>query len=380
MRVNMSFHPSSRSLCNESLMLKDLNATAFASQVITASYSMLFYLILLLLSALGVCFKPFVKLFSSHSAFILFLVGLIITSIDVFTKSNDSTISLYHRLVAVFLVGVVFILFGAGLFFVKPTGSSNRRTLGQHQPSMGLLVTVITLPLITTELLILLAAHASRDETPQSLRNVWMLNVIKDGQYVVQKLIQVAVYVWLRNSRVRDYYKENAQFYFKVLAFFNFMRWVDAQVNLNKTVLKDDARSVYGNWFDVLYELYKALLIDYRLLCTLLFLEHSIQIKNETDDPEELVDDQSLTRRVMTSSRRQNRNIGFIVGICCLLAPFTCGLYYVRKLELSVYTRAVATVLNSFCILGCGLVLLLKNNLDFDKRDQDPAGVKIMVS
>lgn len=379
-RTTMHFQASSLKLCNESIF-RDLNATAFASQVITASYSMLFYLVLLLLSALGVCSKSFVKLFSSHSVFLpLFLIGLITISTNVFTTSNKATVMLYHRLTSVFLVGVVFIVFGAALFFTKPCGSSNHLSLGKHQPFMGLLVSVITIPLIITELLILLAAQRSKHQHSQSLKSVWLLQVVSDGQFIVQKLIQVAVYLWLRKSRVRNSYKESAQFYFKVLAFFNFMQWVDAQVNLGKGAFIDRARSTIGNLFEVPYGLYKAFVIDYRLLCSLLFLEHSIQIANETHDPEAIDGDQPITGRAMTPSQRRYRQIGFIVGFSCFLSPVTCGLYYVQGLQLGVYTRAVATLLNSLCILGCSFALLVKNKLDFDKRDQDPKGVKIMVS
>ena len=377
----MVSHSLSNSCYNESFF-KDFNATVFASQVITASYSMLFYLALLFISALGVVYKPFVNHFSSHATLILFLIGVITTSINVFTTSSEATIMLYHRVVSVFLIGVVFVLFGALLFFKKPKSSSIHLTLGQHQPSMGLLITIITLPLNTTELLILLGSQASKHESPQYQKNIWLLQVVSLAIFIVQKFIQVIVYVWLRNSRVCDSYKENAKFYFEVLAFFNFMQWVDTQVNLGKGILMDRAKLVYGDWFQVLFELYRALLIDYRLLCSLLFLEHSIQIKNETDGAEPVDrDSHELSRRtIKTTSHRQNRNIGYIVGFSCFLAPFICGLYYVTKLHLSVYTRAAATFLNSLCIFASGLVLLLKNRLNFDKRDRESKGVKIMVS
>ena len=38
------------------------------------------------------------------------------------------------------------------------------------------------------------------------------------------------------------------------------------------------AELIYGEWFDVpVVTFYKALIIDYRLLCSLLFLEHSLE-------------------------------------------------------------------------------------------------------
>ena len=80
------------------------------------------------------------------------------------------------------------------------------------------------------------------------------------------------------------------------------------------------------------------------------------------------------------SINRQNRNIGFVVGFSCLLIPLICALYYVRKLDVAVTTRAVATLLGSIIILASGAVLLRKNRFDYDKRHTESKAVKIMVS
>ena len=362
-------------------MFKDGNSTALASQVITTSFSMFFYLGVLVLSTLGVCFKSFVKLFSSPAIFIFFLIGVIMTSANVFNTSGEPSIMLYHRIVSVFLVGVVFVLFGAFLFFKKPNGPSDYPTLGQHQPSMGLLLTIITLPLNATELLILIEAQASRDKTTG---NMWLVLVVHQVVFVVQKFIQVAVYVWLRDQTVCSAFRKNAQFYFRVLAFFNFIAWVDSQVNLDRGVYVSRAKQSYGEWFVVLYALYKALLVDYRLVCSLLFLEHSIEVENEAEGAEMVQvgnSESEISIQVgMTSSGRQWRHVGFIVGFSCLLVPFICALFYVRKLHLTVYVRGVATFLGSLIIIASGMVLLLKNNLDFDKRIKESKSVKVMVS
>lgn len=92
--------------------------------------------------------------------------------------------------------------------------------VGKHQPFMGLLVTVIIIPLIKAELLILLAAQRSKEQPSRSLKSIWLLQVVSDEQFIVQKLIQVAVYLWLRKSRVRNSYKESAQFLLQGAGFF----------------------------------------------------------------------------------------------------------------------------------------------------------------
>ena len=303
--------------------------------------------------------------------------------VDVFNASANKTIMLYQRIISAFVVGIAFVLLGAIRFFTKPISSP---TLGEHQPSMGLVVTMITFPLNTIELMMLLGAQASKNETPQALKDLWPLLLADDVIFIAQKLIQAGVYFWLRNTRPCESYRENAQFYFKILAFFNFIQWVDTQVNVESDFHLNEARKMYGGWFDVLKAMYTGLMIDFRLLCSLLFLEHSIQIQSVTDGGTEAAEfennERNITARIksMTSSDRQRRNAGFLIGFSCFLAPFFSAVQYVPKLHFPVYIRATANFFNSICIIVSGIALLFKNSLGFDKRDQESMSVKIMVS
>ena len=279
----------------------------------------------------------------------------------------------YNHIVPASLVGVVLVLLGAVLFFEKPRSPSEyQATLGKHQPSMGLLLTIITLPLCAIGLLILIEEQASKGET-------WLVLVVNQAVFILQKVIQAAVYVWLRDFRVRESCRENARFYFEVLAFFNFIDWLNTQATLNTAFDVEQAENFYGKWFGFLYRLYKALLIDYRLLCSLLFLEHSIQVQNETAHAEMTDGGSSQIEISSTSINRQNRNIGFVVGFCCLLIPLICALHYVDKLHVADSTRAVATLLGSLIILASGGALLRKNRFDYDTRHTESKAVKIMV-
>lgn len=366
----------------------DFNATTFASQVITTSFSLGFYFCVILISALGVCFKSAVKVFSSHAAFILFLIGAIMVSLNVLNTSDNKTILLCHRIVSAFAVGIVFFLLGALCFFEKPTEAetSTHRTLGEHEPSKGLLVIIITLPLTTTELMLLLGAQASEKDMPPRQENLWSLIVTNDAIFIVQKFIQAAVYVSVRSLRVRETYRENAQFYFKILAFFNFVQWVDTLVNVESDLVLNKARITYGEWFVVLELIYKALTIDYRLLCCFIFLEHSMQIQNETVSAETVNagrENETACRTTiydMTYSDRQYRNLGFLIGFFSFLSPFSCAVFYVHNLDVPVYVRVAMNFLNAICIFVCGMILLLKNRLEIERKDKESVSVKIMVS
>ena len=50
---------------------------------------------------------------------------------------------------------------------------------------------------------------------------------------ILQKVIRASVYVWLRDFKVRECYRENARFYCEVLAFFDFIDWLDTQATLD---------------------------------------------------------------------------------------------------------------------------------------------------
>ncbi|XP_015756387.1 PREDICTED: uncharacterized protein LOC107335853 isoform X4 [Acropora digitifera] len=351
-----------------------LNSTSFASQVITSSFAMLCYVVVFVLSVLSVCFKPIRKFLASPARHIFFLIAGILTSVAVLNTRHGKpdVIRDYHVTVSAFLVGVVLVLLGAVLFFEKSRSPSDQATLGKHQPSMGLLLTIITLPLCAIGLLILIQEQASKGEA-------WVVRVVKQAVFILQKVIQAAVYVWLRDFKVREACRENARFYFEVLAFFNFIDWLNTQATLNTAFDVEQAENFYGKWFGFLYRLYKALLIDYRLLCSLLFLEHSIQVQNETEDAEMTYSESGQIEMSSTPINRQSRNLGFVVGFSCLLIPLICALYYFRKLHVAASTRAVATLLGSLIILASGGTLLRKNRFDYDREHTESKAVKIMV-
>ena len=364
--MNMAFDGSH----NES----NFNSTEFAAQVITSSFSMLCYIVVFVLSVLSVCFESIRKLLASPALHIFFLIAGILTSAAVLNKWHGKRdVMYYQRIVSWSLVGVVLVLLGAVLFFEKPSSSSDQTTLGKHQPSMGLLLAIITLPLCAIGLLILIEEQASKSE-------MWLMLVVNQAVFILQKVIQAAVYVWLRDFKVRESYRENARFYFEVLAFFNFIDWLYTQTRLGTVTDVKLTKKFYGEWFGFLFRLYKALLIDYRLLCSLLFLEHSFQVQNETAHAEITDGGSSQIEISNMSINRKNRNIGFVVGFSCLLIPLICALYYVHKLHVAVTTRAVATLLGSLIIVASGGALLRKNKFDYDKRHTESKAVKIMVS
>ena len=149
---------------HDEIKLNNFNSTGFASQVITSSFSMFCYVFVFVLSVLSVCFKSICKFIASPALHIFFLIaGILTTSAVLNNWHGRPDMMYYHGTASGSLVGVVLVLLGAVLFFEKPS-SPDQAILGKHQPSMGLLLTIITLPLCAIGLLTLIEEQASKRE------------------------------------------------------------------------------------------------------------------------------------------------------------------------------------------------------------------------
>jgi len=383
--LSQSDFPSN--FCCKNVTEHDLNTTVYASQIIAASGTGLFYLIMFCLGILGVCFEQCAKLPSSQGTLFFFLVGALITFVNVLTNADELQVKLTYRIFTISLIGIVFAVFGAVLFFTVPTGNgADAPTLGRQQPSMGLVVTSITLPLVAIEIVLLVASTAFRNTDESAGRpltkTTWIYVLVDKSIFLAQKIIQVIIYLYLRNTITCQGYKENAQFYFRTLSFFNLIEWVDSQVNVNSDVrLSGIAKEVDG-WFNAFTDLYTALIIDYRLLCSLLFLEHSVDVietehNNNNNEIEEADNIEGPTGRNLTPRERLIRNVGYVLGFSCLIAPVLCGLYYVHQFHLKPWVNVSAIIVNA-TIVVLGTCLLCSNDLDGGGK-KESHGVKIMV-
>lgn len=121
----------------------DVNKTMDATEWMVASYCMMFYVVLFLLGALSAWFQTCVRICSSQVMLLVFLVGALMDFMSIFTNSHNLLVKISFRLAGGLLIGIVFMMFGAVLFFSKQGEEGNRLpTLQKHQPSMGLLLPV----------------------------------------------------------------------------------------------------------------------------------------------------------------------------------------------------------------------------------------------
>ena len=198
---------------------QDINSMMFSSQVIFASYSMLFYLLLLILSILGICNKPCLKIFTSQANFILFLIGALLVFVNTFAVEDQLEVKTYFRVAKGFIIGIAFMISRAFLFFTKADDNNNHCTLERQQPSMGLVVATITIPLIIAEVFLIASTFGpARLKDLFHRRYAWVLAISDKLTFLFQKIVQAIVYIILRHKVTSQHHRESARFYFQILS------------------------------------------------------------------------------------------------------------------------------------------------------------------
>ena len=198
---------------------QDINSMMFSSQVIFASYSTLFYQVLLILSILGICNKPCLKIFTSQANFILFLIGAPLVFVNTFAVEDQLEVKTYFRIATGFIIGIAFMICGSFLFFTKADDNNNHCTLERQQPSMGLVVATLTIPHIIAEVFLIASTFGpTRLKDLFHRRYAWVLAISDKLTFLIQKIVQAIVYIILRHKVTSQHHRESARFYFQILS------------------------------------------------------------------------------------------------------------------------------------------------------------------
>ena len=369
------------------------------SQIAMAAFSLSFYIALFILALLSLNSSIGFKINSSKGTSVFYFIGILIVSINVFTNESNLFVREVFRICSALLVGVLLEIVGAWKFFVLPNTSprsqrNGKSTLGAHQPSMGTVVGVITLLLVIME--VFLAVSASRNvDTANGFGTDKDRKVNNAGlmMFTFQKAVQALTYLYIRHCLPDMDKKHSASLFLKILSLFNFTMWIDSLGNSRNDLDYSQATIVYGPAFNIPATIYEALLIDFRLLCSMLFLEHAFQIEKPPQDQEEedteTIDTQfhQTTRaRVscMTAREKLFRCSGLIIGSVCVTLHAVRGLQYVPGLNLSPWLHVLGYT-DTAVILPVGIILLRVNTFDDEIEDAAAAeetekGIDIMVS
>lgn len=294
---------------------------------------------------------------------ILFLGALITTLLSLGFYVHQKVYGIY-RLFLVIFVGVVYLWAGTVMLFNNPGNGSvdeDGRPLipvGHTNGSMGIVIWVIALPLCALEMFFTIGGARSKAPIYASVKFVCL----------VQKLVQSSIYHFsLRHKVPRSSMRMGCSWFLKTISLFNFALWIDSIV----TTHTDNAfvKELFGNGFSIMKTAYNTLIIDYRLLCSLLFLEHALEIEGVGDDShvnhhqqieDTLIHDENDAEQTQQAGMIDVQTIhysgyGNVIGLVCISVQSVNGLQYLKLVGTWI---SIFPILCNLVVIAAGLVLI----------------------
>ena len=246
----------------------------------------------------------------------MFLMGIVCSVVTQlctvpYLKDNSDNITVYYNLV-LGIITILFTGFGYRFLFEKcPDGN-----IGSHDKGMGLVLGIITVPLLTLEMVLIIEIfHTTQlSNTLGAFFLVWFF----------EKIVQLYFYVLVRKCKPRAGYNDGAIFYSRFLSFVNFIMWLNC-IPFAEIKLYDEVSHGESLW--LVDGTFKALVIDYRLLSTLLFLEQAL-VLSHTSVGEPNVHSPVDETFNPPKNRRWYTLFGILVGLLCLLMEILNGIQF----------------------------------------------------
>ena len=241
----------------------------------------------------------------------------------------------------VVVVGTILNIYGSQTFFKSP--ERNDRVLGDKDATIRYIMLGVTLPMCLIELLV--SVMSARDNPLHSAEIMTC---------TLQKLLQTGIFHFSVSRRTPNESKLcGASWYAKAMGLFNFSMWL--QVIADGTVISDvSLESTIGESGSSLVSgLYTSLLVDYRLLCAMLYFEYGAAIdnwKNPEDGEEDGIPSNHLGRSVRMHTS-QYEGLGYMLGVLVFLCQFI-------TLLLSLQKRPIGLWVNIFSI-GADLLVII---------------------
>ena len=323
----------------------------------------------------------------SHLGLVILFLGALLTTITTLTSQKEKYLNAFYRLFLSFAIGTFLLVAGAAVLFENISHNRSvadgsgfvRLPVGFTHGSVGIVIWVVTLPMILIEVTFVIGAVSKTSEHLYSFVRVGFL---------VQKLVQASVYYFsLRHKVPKEEQRMACSWYLKILSLLNFACWVNCIVNSDSDT--PFLTGIFGNWLSIIQGTYDALTTDYRLLCCLLLLEHALEIEHrrENQDVENVVpaaeqlEMPSLPQMDLVNVETAHiSGYGYVIGLVCISLQVLNGMQYMRLVgSWSNLSPIVAEVI----VIIFGLMLLHGNastpETEGKWRETESKAIDVMV-
>ena len=177
---------------------------------------------------------------------------------------------LIYEIIIVTFFGIIATWVGAYYYFDTPNNKRNNhvKPIGNNHANVSLFIWAITIPVALLEMFVVMGTIINHD----------VLATILVTAGLFQKVIQSGIYHFSLRQKVPVFNKNRgASLYLKTVALCNFSMWLESIILTDKeghAYLDKILKSGYG----IFTSSYAALLVEYRLLCCMIFVEHAIDI------------------------------------------------------------------------------------------------------
>ena len=323
---------------------------------------------------------------------VVFFLGVLLTVITTLSSYKEQTVYAIYRLIVLISCGMVVFVVGCAVLFENASPERplddygyERLPVGYLHGSMGIIIWVITLPLSILELLFAIGAAK---QAPDPTYAAVMYTAL------VQQIVQASMYHFsLRHKVAKADLRMACSWLLKIMSFFNFAFWIDSIATSHSD--NEWVVSLFGNGFSIVKAAYNALLIDYRLLCCLLFLEHALELTevranrriHEIFHPEanEALNDDSYA--AVDVEIYHSSGYGYVVGLILIATQLVAGLQYLDFVGkwanvFPIIANAVVVVFGLLLLYGSVSIVTDDNAIDNPNskwRETESKAIDVMV-
>uniref|UniRef100_A0A7M5UU50 Uncharacterized protein n=2 Tax=Clytia hemisphaerica TaxID=252671 RepID=A0A7M5UU50_9CNID len=271
------------------------------------------------------------------------------------------------------VISIVVIIAGSFMFFIEPTTPVEEE---KHDSNLAPFIVIITIIIILLELLIVIGSAF-------------------DGNYMnfflfISGTIQKAVQLFIYHCRLCEFIPKRgrlygASWYYKTIALINFILWVES-IEVTKDRQTIYMEKILKGGYSIFAKAYTALIVDYRLICCILFVEHAFEIdktikSDETEKENQLRQDATTQRKPETdeihhssfeeyqkfkSKVKLYKGAGVISGLGIVFLQTFNAMVYTGNNMVGPWTNVMGCVaVWSFFLAG----ILLLNKVHQSKKD-----------
>ncbi|XP_057302352.1 uncharacterized protein LOC130636597 [Hydractinia symbiolongicarpus] len=275
----------------------------------------------------------------------IIVFALLVTILaDLSYQSSFKKMYLIYEMSKVILFGTVVTLCGAMVFF-EIRQNNQIKSIGHHHGKISVFICAITIILLIFELFMFIGSF--REKKPDYISACLILSGM------LQKSFQAVLYYFFLRLKLPAKGKLiGASWYFKIISLFNFSMWLES-IKIADMQGNEFIASIFQGGATLFSYGYAAFLIDYRLLCCIIFMENALKIDKVILNGEEMETQRSSSDILVLESveiAEQFRvHADGITGL-----GYSCGitLCLLQLLNILVITEIFGPWANIFSIVG----------------------------